>query len=105
MKNVSLILIVVFSICSMMGASILPSIVATDSQQNIIKTEIGTESHTRIVSNAPYTGRLRVYVVEPVSRWNMMNQEPYHFGFLGFAFNKNISIIIRQIVINFTVSI
>jgi thiol-disulfide isomerase/thioredoxin len=76
----------------MMGASILPSIVATDSQQNIIKTEIGTESHTRIVSNAPYTGRLRVYVVEPVSRWNMMNQEPYHFGFLGFAFNEDISI-------------
>jgi thiol-disulfide isomerase/thioredoxin len=33
-----------------------------------------------------------VYVVEPVSRWMMKNGELYHFGFLGFAFNDNISI-------------
>jgi len=53
------------------ATSIVPSIVATDT---------------------PYTGHLRVYVVEPVSRWKNNNGEPYHFGFLDFAFNDDISI-------------
>jgi thiol-disulfide isomerase/thioredoxin len=53
------------------ATSIAPSLVATDT---------------------PYTGHLRVYVVEPVSRWKDNNGEPYHFGFLGFAFNDDISI-------------
>lgn len=39
-----------------------------------------------------YNGHLRIYIVEPVSRWNNYNNEPYHFGFLGYAYNENISI-------------
>jgi len=61
------------------AASIVPSIVATDEPAGK-------------VNSTPYTGRLRVYVIEPVSRWMMNNGEPYHFGFLGFAFNGDISI-------------
>ena len=53
------------------AASVAPSLVAIDSS---------------------YTGHLRVYVVEPVSRWKDNNGEPYHFGFLGFAFDDDISI-------------
>ena len=45
-----------------------------------------------IATETPYTGHLRVYVVEPVSRWKDNNGGPYHFGFLGFAFNDDISI-------------
>ena len=40
----------------------------------------------------PYQGHLRIYVVEPESRWNNYDGEPYHFGFLDFAFNDMISI-------------
>lgn len=39
-----------------------------------------------------YEARLRAYVVEPTSRWNDDAGNPYHFGFLGWAFNRNISI-------------
>jgi thiol-disulfide isomerase/thioredoxin len=41
---------------------------------------------------ASYNGRLRVYVVEPVSRWNNYDGDPYHFGFLDFAFDYTLSL-------------
>jgi hypothetical protein len=40
----------------------------------------------------PYEGYLRIYVVEPISRWDNYDDEPYHYGFLDFAFNDSISI-------------
>ncbi len=46
----------------------------------------------RSKDNMPYTGRVRIYVVEPLSRWKMANQQYYHFGFLGFAYNNQISL-------------
>ena len=83
MKRIKTIYIAVILIFSTVGASFIPLIAATNNQQN-----------TGIIepSNAPYTGRLRIYVVEPVSRWNMYSGSPYHFGFLGYAFNQDISI-------------
>lgn len=39
-----------------------------------------------------YAGVLRLYVVEPVSRWNDYDGNPYHFGFLDYAFNDQLSI-------------
>ncbi|MCK4416267.1 MAG: hypothetical protein KAU84_03855, partial [Thermoplasmatales archaeon] len=39
-----------------------------------------------------YNGRLRAYIVEIISRWNQANTKPYHYAFLDWAFNKNISI-------------
>ena len=39
-----------------------------------------------------YTGYLRVYIVEIESRWKMENRRPYHYAFLDFAFNNQISI-------------
>ncbi|MEM4257904.1 MAG: hypothetical protein QXL17_01970 [Candidatus Thermoplasmatota archaeon] len=47
---------------------------------------------SQLTDSLPYTGRVRIYIVEPVSRWKMANQEYYHFGFLGFAYNNQISI-------------
>lgn len=40
----------------------------------------------------PYEGHIRVYVVEPVSRWDNYDRDDYHFGFLDFAINKRLSI-------------
>jgi hypothetical protein len=39
-----------------------------------------------------YNGRLRVYLTEKISRWSGPEGEPYHFGFLDFMINKEISI-------------
>jgi hypothetical protein len=43
-------------------------------------------------SNNPYVGTLRIYIAEPISRWNMYDGEPYHYAFLDFAYNNEISI-------------
>lgn len=42
--------------------------------------------------NTAYEGRLKAYVVEPTSRWKDHDGNPYHFGFLDFAFNEDITI-------------
>ncbi len=39
-----------------------------------------------------YNGRLRVYLTEIVSRWTGPEGEPYHYGFLDYIINKEISI-------------
>ncbi|ENO12227.1 hypothetical protein MBGDC06_00231 [Thermoplasmatales archaeon SCGC AB-539-C06] len=47
---------------------------------------------SNIEESLPYQGHLRIYVVEPESRWDNYDNEPYHYGFLNFAFNDVISI-------------
>jgi len=39
-----------------------------------------------------YQGHLRAYVVEPRSRWNDHDGNPYHFGFLDFAVDKDVDV-------------
>ncbi len=39
-----------------------------------------------------YNGTLKVYVVEPTSRFRDFSNVPYHFGFLGFAVNQALSL-------------
>jgi hypothetical protein len=86
------VLTVTIFICSIIGASVLPSIIATNNQQNEIKIEIKNGFQIKKITHEPYTGRLRVYIVEPNSQWNNYCGDPYHFAFLGFAINENISI-------------
>jgi hypothetical protein len=40
----------------------------------------------------PYNGHLRIYIVEPESRWEDYTGVPYHFGFIDYAFDNTISI-------------
>jgi len=47
---------------------------------------------SNIEGSLPYQGHLKIYVVEPESRWDNYDDEPYHYGFLNFAFNDAISI-------------
>ena len=56
------------------------------------KIELYDLSNFETTNDIPYEGRLLIYVTEPVSRWNMFNQEPYHFGSLGYAYDDTISI-------------
>ncbi|MDG6219192.1 MAG: hypothetical protein QCI00_07105, partial [Candidatus Thermoplasmatota archaeon] len=44
------------------------------------------------LDDSQYRGSLKIYVVEPISRWNDYNDEPYHFGFLDFAFEGEIEV-------------
>lgn len=43
-------------------------------------------------NSAPYLANLRAYIVEPTSRYIMSGDEPYHYGFLDFAINQEISV-------------
>lgn len=41
---------------------------------------------------AEYTGHIRTYITEIVSRWDNYDGNPYHYGFLDFAFDEPITI-------------
>ena len=43
-------------------------------------------------NNRAYAGNLKVYVVEPESRWDNYDDEPYHFAFLDFAIDEELSL-------------
>ncbi len=53
---------------------------------------VATNSQSQQTEEQPYEGHLRIYIVEPESRWNMANQEPYHYAMLDMAFDDTISI-------------
>jgi thiol-disulfide isomerase/thioredoxin len=55
------------------------------------KQEIKFKQNT-LPASSTYKGHLRVYIVEPTSRWNDYSNKPYHFGFLDFAFNDKLSL-------------
>ncbi len=43
-------------------------------------------------SNLVYEGLLKIYVVEPVSRWDDHDGKPYKFGFLDFAYDDSVEL-------------
>ncbi len=57
-----------------------------------IEKQKSVNSSTNKNNNRPYNGQLRVYIVEPISRWYNADSDPYHFGFLDFAINEELSI-------------
>jgi Dockerin type I domain len=44
----------------------------------------------------PYDGTLKIYIVEPISRWIDYDGYNFHFGFLGFAFDAPISLAYQE---------
>jgi thiol-disulfide isomerase/thioredoxin len=59
----------------------------------LISIAIGTQANlTKQTSINPYDGQLRVYIAEPQSRWDNYNDDPYHYAFLDFAINEELSI-------------
>ena len=53
-----------------------------------IQVDISIENNNASV----YNGHIRTSITEIVSRYNTYYGEPYHFGFLGFAYDMDISI-------------
>ena len=39
-----------------------------------------------------FDGYIRAYIVEPVSRYDNYDNEPYHFGFLDYAFDQEVEL-------------
>lgn len=66
-----------------------------DMSMTVLWMDDGTINITVEIQNNDnniYQGYLRTYVTEITSRWMMKNGEPYHFAFLDYAINDNISI-------------
>jgi hypothetical protein len=71
---------------------ILLSYTTTATFSIIEEKNLNETNSTNLSENLPYEGNLRIYIVEPESRWNNYDNEPYHYGFLDYAFNDKISI-------------
>jgi hypothetical protein len=58
-----------------------------NQEKNMIITK-----NTNKISNTTYKGILRIYIAEPISRWNMYDGESYHYGFIDYAYNNEVII-------------
>ena len=47
-------------------------------------------------SNPTFNGYVRAYIVEKVSRYNNYDGDPYHFGFLDYAFDQTVELEPRE---------
>ncbi|OIR21387.1 MAG: hypothetical protein BEU01_02695 [Marine Group III euryarchaeote CG-Epi4] len=47
-------------------------------------------------SNPTFNGYVRAYIVEKISRYNNYDGDPYHFGFLDYAFDQNVELEPRE---------
>nr|MBN2277973.1 hypothetical protein [candidate division Zixibacteria bacterium] len=93
MRGPALKVLAVFLACIALVVSIAfaNSISVCKVERNTEYQPITTPAATTADSKG-YAGRLRVYVVEPHSRWDDYNGNEYHFGFLGFAVNEEINL-------------
>ncbi|MFH1699614.1 MAG: hypothetical protein ABIE07_03420 [Candidatus Zixiibacteriota bacterium] len=66
-------------------------ITITDGKINS-EVNVHKDSPSKKSLSANYDATLRVYVIEPVSRWRDYNYSTYENGFLGFAFYDTLSI-------------
>lgn len=55
-------------------------------------TELITTVFASNKESENYTGTIRIYLTEIISRWNQANSEPYHFALVDFIINKYIDI-------------
>lgn len=59
--------------------------------ENGLNIESAQQSTSETKTDLLYNGRIRIYMVEPVSRWWGTDALPFEFGFLGFAFDTVVS--------------
>ena len=44
------------------------------------------------IGDPTFNGYVRAYIVEKVSRYNNYDGDPYHFGFLDYAFEESVEL-------------
>ena len=59
-----------------------------------IKKDLNLEDYSSNTAGDayPYKGIVKVYIIEPESRWMNYDNEPYHYGFLDYAVNEEIQL-------------
>ena len=77
--------------------------VTVNVEYDNITDELLTEVLIENFENEDYSGRLRVYLTEIISRWNNYDGKPYHFAFLNYIINKDVSVLANsEILLNET---
>lgn len=75
-----------YTICLVLALSLTATPITLLPQPESVSIDRGGSSPDVSTSeDALYTGTLRVFVVEPTSRWNDRNGDSYQFGFLDYA--------------------
>jgi len=70
-------------------------VLATDKSMQPSNEEVGSWKITVNISNlenSTYEGKLKIYVVEPESRWNNYDEDPYHYALIDFAYDEEITV-------------
>lgn len=86
MKNTILVCIIVITLLVL-----TPTFSAMTANEPYKKTTYQPQMNNTRLGNQ-YNGYLRIYIVEIESRWDMENRRPYHYAFIDFAFNNQLSI-------------
>ena len=82
-------------ISKILGASIISLLMLISVSSSVIgvfEKKVYNNGQQTTYDSLPYDGRLIVYVVEPESRWNMYNGQPYHYACVDFAIDDDLSI-------------
>ena len=61
---------------------------AYDNATNLLSATILINNH----EDTAYTGEIRVYITEKISRWNDYNGSKYHFGFIDYLLRQEMTI-------------
>jgi hypothetical protein len=73
------------------GAREVPSLAIDLSTYDMGSSALKVSVNVTNTDTEDYTGHIRVYITEIVSRYYTSNNKPYHFGFLDYAFDEDIS--------------
>ncbi len=79
----------IFVLSLVLSTTVISTSVTTIEKNNVHPQD---GNHLGDMITHPYNGHLRIYIVEPLSRWNNADKKPYHFGFLDFALDETFSI-------------
>jgi len=83
-------------IAAVLAAAVLCTAAALFAADNFSVAPAGTvptpEVTTAPLMQGDFNGTIRVYIVEPTSRWKDANHQSYHFGFIDFALDSAISL-------------
>ncbi|MBN2226212.1 MAG: hypothetical protein JW763_02490 [candidate division Zixibacteria bacterium] len=72
-----------------------PAVTSAETNYSLFMEAAGyqaVDQPARAASNEGFSGRLRIYIVEPFSRYTDNSGAHYDYGFLDFAYNADISI-------------
>ena len=82
MDIIKILCIVVIGFLMIITTSFSTLVIGGDQNLLLVKKSTSVTNNT----SGPYEGRLRVYIVQPLSRWKNHDGELYHFSFVAFPF-------------------